>query len=48
MSQRRFTRLTNDFSRKLDNHVAPVALHIAQLVEAAPALTREARATCPP
>jgi IS1 family transposase len=29
MGQRRFTRLTNGFSKKLDNHVAPVALYVA-------------------
>jgi hypothetical protein len=29
MSQRRFTRLTNGFSKKLDNHVAAVALYAA-------------------
>jgi hypothetical protein len=29
MSQRRFTRLTNGFSKKLDNHVAAVALYVA-------------------
>ena len=27
MSMRRFTRLTNGFSKKLDNHTAAVALH---------------------
>ena len=27
MSIRRFTRLTNAFSKKLDNHAASVALH---------------------
>jgi len=27
MSMRRFTRLTNGFSKKLDNHIAAVALH---------------------
>jgi hypothetical protein len=27
MSMRRFTRLTNGFSRKLENHSAAVALH---------------------
>ena len=27
MSMRRFTRLTNGFSKKLDNHIAMVALH---------------------
>jgi hypothetical protein len=29
MSQRRFTRLTNGFSKKLDNHCAAVALYVA-------------------
>jgi IS1 family transposase len=29
MSSRRFTRLTNAFSKKLDNHVAAVALYVA-------------------
>jgi hypothetical protein len=29
MGQRRFMRLTNGFSKKLDNHVAAVALHVA-------------------
>jgi IS1 family transposase len=29
MSMRRFTRLTNAFSKKIDNHVAMVALHVA-------------------
>ena len=29
MSMRRFTRLTNAFSKKLANHRAAVALHIA-------------------
>jgi hypothetical protein len=28
--QRRFTRLTNGFSKKLDNHVAAVALYVAR------------------
>src|SRR6202011_1304551 len=28
MQQRRFTRLTNAFSKKLDNHVAAVALYV--------------------
>lgn len=28
MSSRRFTRLTNGFSKKLDNHVAAVALYV--------------------
>ena len=27
MSMRRFTRLTNAFSKKLDNHMAAVAFH---------------------
>jgi hypothetical protein len=27
MSMRRFTRLTNAFSKKLDNHMAAIALH---------------------
>jgi IS1 family transposase len=29
MQQRRFTRLTNAFSKKFENHVAPVALYVA-------------------
>jgi hypothetical protein len=29
MQQRRFTRLTNAFSKKLENHVAAVALYVA-------------------
>jgi hypothetical protein len=29
MGQRRFARLTNGFSKKLDNHVAAVALYVA-------------------
>jgi hypothetical protein len=29
MSMRWFTRLTNGFSRKLDNHMAAIALHFA-------------------
>jgi len=29
MSSRRFTRLTNGFSKKLDNHIAAVALYVA-------------------
>src|SRR5215211_1055431 len=29
MGQRRFTRLTNGFSKKIDNHVAAVALYVA-------------------
>ena len=29
MSMRRFTRLTNGYSKKLENHVAAVALHLA-------------------
>jgi hypothetical protein len=29
MGQRRFTRLTNGFSKKLDKHVAAVALYVA-------------------
>jgi hypothetical protein len=29
MGQRRFTRLTNGFSKKLDNHVAAAALYVA-------------------
>jgi hypothetical protein len=27
MQQRRFTRLTNAFSKKIENHMAPVALY---------------------
>jgi hypothetical protein len=29
MASRRFTRLTNGFSKKLDQHVAAVSLHVA-------------------
>ena len=29
MAQRRFTRLTNAFSKKLENHCAAVALYVA-------------------
>ena len=29
MSIRRFTRLTNGFSKKLENHVAAISLHFA-------------------
>jgi hypothetical protein len=29
MQQRRFTRLTNAFSKKLENHVAAVGLYVA-------------------
>jgi hypothetical protein len=29
MSSRRFTRLTNGFSKKLDNHAAAVSLYVA-------------------
>jgi hypothetical protein len=29
MAQRRFTRLTNGFSKKLENHCAAVALYVA-------------------
>ena len=29
MSMRRFTRLTNGFSKKVDNHVAAISLHYA-------------------
>jgi hypothetical protein len=29
MASRRFTRLTNEFSKKLDNHVAAVSLYVA-------------------
>jgi hypothetical protein len=29
LGSRRFTRLTNGFSKKLDNHVAAVALYVA-------------------
>jgi hypothetical protein len=29
MGSRRFTRLTNGFSKKLDNHVAAIALYVA-------------------
>ncbi len=27
MGMRRFTRLTNGFSKKIDNHIAMVAIH---------------------
>jgi len=27
MSMRRFTRLTNAFSKKIENHIASIAIH---------------------
>jgi IS1 family transposase len=35
MSSRRFTRLTNGFSKKLDNHAAAVSLYVLQSVQSA-------------
>ncbi len=35
MTSRRFTRLTNAFSKKLENHVAAVGLYVATTVSAA-------------
>ena len=35
MGSRRFTRLTNGFSKKLDNHVAAVALMLLTTISAA-------------
>ena len=29
MSMRRFTRLTNAFSKKIENHIASIAIHYA-------------------
>jgi hypothetical protein len=52
MSMRRFTRLTNGFSKKLDNHMTAIALHFLHydfarphptLASGGPALTKDAR-----
>jgi cell fate regulator YaaT (PSP1 superfamily) len=44
-SMRRFTRLTNAFSKKVENHRAAVALHFCalQFRAATPDLARDAR-----
>ena len=39
MSMRRFTRLTNAFSKKLENHAAAVALHFMHYNFARPHMT---------
>lgn len=39
MSMRRFTRLTNGFSKKLDNHMAAIALHFMHYNFARPHMT---------
>ncbi len=36
MSMRRFARLTNGFSKKVENHIAAVALHYMYTISAAP------------
>jgi len=48
MGMRRFTRLTNGFSKKLDNHMAAIALHFLHYNFARPHTTLANPYPCTP